>query len=200
MQIVFKNPNTLIPYDKNSRVHSDYQINQIAKSIKELGWRVPVVVDNDNILSGHGRVLAAQKLGMTEIPTIDASDMTDVQKKQFIIADNKIAQNAEWDKEILMMEIEELKELGADLDVLGFDASEVKINDIDYSILDDETDIEEKLNSLERETRRAIELVFQEEHYEEAYEIIKWWKNQGAYTGYMVMRFLQEEKQKTESE
>lgn len=200
MEITYKNPNDLMPYKNNSRVHSDHQINQIAKSIQEFGFRVPVIVDGDNILAGHGRTKAAQKLLLDKIPTIDVSDLTETQKRAFVIADNKIATNADWDEEILKLELDELKALDVDLTVLGFDPSEVEIKEIDYSVLEDEDDIEEKIDSLERETRRAIELVFEEEHYHEAFELFKFWKQQGAYLGYMVLQFLKEEKNKLEQE
>lgn len=126
LQITYKKTADLIPYARNSRTHSDKQINQIASSIKEFGFRVPVLVDKDNgIIAGHGRVLAALKLNMDEIPTVDGSDMTDVQKRMYVIADNKIALNADWDDEILSLELEELESLGADMDILGFDDDEL---------------------------------------------------------------------------
>src|SRR5210317_2463433 len=188
MEITYKDPNVLIPYKNNSRVHSEHQINQIAKSIKEFGFRVPVIVDGDNILAGHGRTSAAQKLALDKIPTIDVSDLSETQKRAFVIADNKIATNADWDEEILKLELDELKSLDVDLTTLGFDPSEYEIKEIDYSILDDEEDIESKIDSLERETRRAIEVVFEEEHYQEAFELFKFWKQEGAYLGYMIMQ------------
>lgn len=126
MQVTYKNIEDLIPYARNSRTHSDAQIAQIAASIKEFGWRNPVLVDGDNgIVAGHGRVLAARKLGINEIPTIDASDMTDIQKRMYVIADNKLALNADWDDEILALELEELESLGADIELLGFDDDEL---------------------------------------------------------------------------
>jgi len=200
MEITFKDPNVLIPYKNNSRVHSEHQINQIAKSIKEFGFRVPVIVDGDNILAGHGRTSAAQKLALDKIPTIDVSDLSETQKRAFVIADNKIATNADWDEEILKLELDELKLLDVDLSTLGFDPSEYEIKEIDYSILDDEEDIEQKIDSLERETRRAIEVVFEEEHYQEAFELFKFWKQEGAYLGYMIMQFLKDEKNKLDTE
>ena len=200
MEIINKDPSTLIPYKNNSRVHSDHQIMQIAKSISSFGFRVPVIVDGDNILAGHGRTRAAIHLGLTEIPTIDVSDLNETQKRAFVIADNKIATNADWDEEILKLELDELKALDVDLTVLGFDPSEIEIKEIDYSVLEDEDEIEDKLDSLERETRRAIEVVFEEEHYKEAFELFKFWKQEGAYLGYMIMQFLKEEKDKLDTE
>lgn len=200
MEIKQVNPNDLIPYEKNSRVHSNYQINQIKKSIEHFGFVNPVLINGNNIVAGHGRTKAAKELGLTEIPAIDVSNLSEEQLKAYVIADNKIATNAEWDQEILRMELDALKELDFDVSILGFDPSEVEIKDIDYSVLDDENGIEEKIDSLERETRRAIEVVFQEEHYQEAFELFKFWKQQDAYLGYMIMDFLRKEKEKLKEE
>jgi len=200
MEIKQVNPNDLIPYEKNSRVHSNYQINQIKKSIEHFGFVNPVLINGNNIVAGHGRTKAAKELGLTEIPAIDVSNLSEKQLKAYVIADNKIATNAEWDQEILRMELDALKELDFDVSILGFDPSEVEIKDIDYSVLDDEDGIEEKIDSLERETRRAIEVVFQEEHYQEAFELFKFWKQQDAYLGYMIMDFLRKEKEKLNEE
>lgn len=200
MEIKQVNPNELIPYDKNSRVHSNYQINQIKKSIEHFGFVNPVLINGNNIVAGHGRTRAAKELGLTEIPAIDVSNLSEEQIRAYVIADNKIATNAEWDQEILRMELDALKELDFDVSILGFDPSEVEIKDIDYSVLDGEDDIEEKIDSLERETRRAIEVVFQEEHYQEAFELFKFWKQQDAYLGYMIMDFLRKEKEKLNEE
>src|SRR5690625_2953069 len=86
----------LIPYARNSRTHSDEQVAQIAASIKEFGFLNPIIVDGENgIIAGHGRVMAAQKLGLKELPCIEASHLTDAQRRAYIIADNKLALNAE---------------------------------------------------------------------------------------------------------
>lgn len=200
MEIKQVNPNELIPYEKNSRIHSDYQINQIKKSINHFGFINPILINGNNIVAGHGRTKAAIEIGLHEIPAIDVSNLTEEQVRAYVIADNKIATNAEWDAEILKMELDALKELDIDVSVLGFDPSELEIKEIDYSVLDDEDDIEDKIDSLERETRRAIEVVFQEEHYQEAYQLFKFWKQQDAYVGYMIMDFLRNEKNKLENE
>lgn len=144
MKIVYKKTEDLIPYARNSRTHSEMQINQIASSIREFGFRVPVIVDGENgIIAGHGRTLAALKLGIDEIPTIDGSDMTDVQKRMYVIADNKLALNANWDDELLMLEIKDLQDLGADISLLAFDEDELKAFDNVEQIegLTDEDDV-----------------------------------------------------------
>ena len=115
----------LIPYAKNSRTHSPEQVGQIAASIKEFGFRNPILVDNLTLIAGHGRLLAAQKLGLDKVPTIDCSDMTESQKKAYIIADNKLALNAGWDTAMLSIEMQELQEQGFDLELLGFDDKEL---------------------------------------------------------------------------
>jgi hypothetical protein len=126
LTIQYKKINELIPYARNSRTHSDAQVAQIAASIKEFGWTNPVLMDGDNgIIAGHGRVLAARMLGHTDIPTIELSHLSDIQKKAYIIADNKLALNAGWDDEVLGLEIAELKEFGFDTELLGFSEAEI---------------------------------------------------------------------------
>ena len=115
----------LIPYAKNSRTHSPEQVGQIAASIKEFGFRNPILVDGLGIIAGHGRLLAAQKLNLDKVPTIDCSDMSESQKKAYIIADNKLALNAGWDTAMLSIEMQELENEGFDLYILGFDDKEL---------------------------------------------------------------------------
>ena len=116
----------LIPYANNSRVHSNEQVNQIASSIKEFGFLNPIIVDGENgIIAGHGRVMAANKLGIKELPCVDASHLSEAQKKAYVIADNKLALNAEWDFDLLKIEIESLQEDDFKLDLLGFDIAEL---------------------------------------------------------------------------
>ena len=112
----------LIPYVNNSRTHSDEQVNQVASSIKEFGFTSPVLIDEQGgIVAGHGRVMAAQKLKITEVPCITLSGLTDAQKKAYVIADNQLPLNAGWDLDKLKLEIETLGELDFDIDLLGFD-------------------------------------------------------------------------------
>lgn len=114
--------NDLIPYVNNSRTHSEDQITQIASSIKEFGFTNPILIDSeDGIIAGHGRVLAAQKLSIDEVPCIILEGLTKAQKKAYIIADNQLALNAGWNYELLKVEIEGLKDLDFNLDLLGFD-------------------------------------------------------------------------------
>lgn len=116
----------LIPYANNSRLHSDEQVLQIASSIKEFGFLNPIIIDGDNgIIAGHGRVMAAKKLGIEELPCIDASHLTPAQKKAYVIADNKIALNSEWDIDALRIEFEALREMDFDLELTGFSLDEI---------------------------------------------------------------------------
>ena len=126
MKIIKKSVKDLIPYAKNSRTHSDAQVAQIAASIKEFGWTNPILVDGDNgIIAGHGRLMAARKLGMEEVPVIELEGMTDLQKKAYIIADNQLAMNSGWDTGLLTIELTELQNEGFDLDLIGFDPKEL---------------------------------------------------------------------------
>jgi DNA modification methylase len=112
----------LIPYARNSRTHSDAQVAQIASSIREFGWTNPVLVDGENgIIAGHGRVMAARKLGLAEVPVIELKNMSEAQKRAYVIADNQLALNAGWDLDLLKVEVAELGQMGFDLDLLGFD-------------------------------------------------------------------------------
>jgi len=112
----------LIPYARNARTHSDEQVAQIAASINEWGWTTPVLVDEaGEIIAGHGRVMAARKLGIEQIPTMTANGWTDAQKKAYVLADNQLPQNSGWDMDLLKVEIQDLGEMDFDLDLIGFD-------------------------------------------------------------------------------
>jgi len=125
LQITYLKTNDLLPYAGNSRTHSDEQVNQIAASIKEFGFAAPICVAEGTILAGHGRVMAARKLGLEEVPTVDLSHLTPAQRRQYVVADNKLALNAGWDEEMLAAEIALMKEEGSGLDVLGFTSEEL---------------------------------------------------------------------------
>lgn len=132
-QIEWLSVETLIPYAKNARTHSDEQVAQIAGSIKEFGFNNPILVDKDNsIIAGHGRLMAARKLGMDKVPVVQLGHMTATQRKAYVLADNRIALNSGWDTSMLSLELHDLKD-DIDLSLLGFDADElnVLINPID---------------------------------------------------------------------
>jgi len=116
----------LIPYANNARTHSDEQVAQIAASIKEFGFNNPVLISADNsIIAGHGRLMAARKLGMPDVPCVVLDHLTDTQRKAYILADNRIALNSGWDSQLLSLEFKDLLDDGIDLKLLGFDADEI---------------------------------------------------------------------------
>lgn len=117
----------LIPYASNSRTHSDAQVAQIAASIREFGWTSPILVSGDDtIIAGHGRLLAARKLAMVEVPVIVLDHLSKAQQRALVIADNQLALNAGWDMDMLKAEIETLNMQGFELDILGFDDGELQ--------------------------------------------------------------------------
>lgn len=117
----------LIPYARNSRTHSNEQIAQIVASIKEFGFTNPILVGADDvIIAGHGRLLAAQRMGLAEVPIIRLAHLSETQRKALVIADNKIALNAGWDEQMLVLEMKEIEALGFELDILGFSDEEWK--------------------------------------------------------------------------
>lgn len=147
MEIIYKNINELKPYKKNSRTHDESQIKQICESIKEYGWTNPVLIDEKGmIIAGHGRVEAGKKLDIKEVPCIVLSNLTEAQKKAYIIADNKMALNAGWNEELLKNELEKLKELDFDLELTGFNIDELdelfKEDEEEKEVIEDNFDVE----------------------------------------------------------
>lgn len=140
---------TLIPYARNSRTHTDEQVAQVAASIKEFGFLNPVIIAEDNtILAGHARVLAARKLGLEKVPCIKAESLTEAQKRAYIIADNKLSLNAGWDEDLLAVEISDLKGEDFDISLLGFGADELEKlyrNDTEANVKEDDFDIDAEL-------------------------------------------------------
>jgi len=133
--IEMRNVDDLLPYARNSRTHSPAQVAKIAASIREFGWTVPILVMNDGtVVAGHGRLEAARKLKITEVPTIDVSHLDEAQMRAYVIADNRLALDAGWDEEMLAAEIESLIEQNYEIDLLGFDEKEID------AILADEDD------------------------------------------------------------
>ncbi|ARK50049.1 site-specific DNA-methyltransferase [Burkholderia pseudomallei] len=125
VKIELRPVDVLIPYARNAKQHSDAQVAQIAASIVEFGWGAPILVDGqNNVIAGHGRLLAARKLGLTEVPVVPMTHLTDIQRRALILADNKIGENASWDDELLGLELAELKDTGIDLALTGFSADE----------------------------------------------------------------------------
>lgn len=121
----------LIPYENNARTHNEKQVEKIAKSINEFGFINPVIIDNEyKIIAGHGRVLGAIKLGMSEVPCLFVEDLSEEQKRAYILADNKLALDAGWDEELLRIELQELQDLKFDITLTGFELDDFKIAEI----------------------------------------------------------------------
>ena len=127
LTVTYKRVDELIPYVNNARTHSDDQVTQIASSIKEFGFNNPILTDGENgVIAGHGRLLAAKKLGLETVPTIELSGLSEAQKKAYILADNKIALNSGWDEELLKIELDDLQLQGIDLETVGFSDEELQ--------------------------------------------------------------------------
>lgn len=125
LQIHYRPVELLIPYARNAKQHTDAQVAQIAASIREFGWGAPILVDGkNNVIAGHGRLLAARKLGMSEVPVVPMDHLTDIQRRALILADNKIGENASWEDELLGLELAELQGSGFDLGITGFSPDE----------------------------------------------------------------------------
>ena len=126
LRIEYRPLDSLIPYERNPRTYTEEQIAQIAASIKEFGFTNPVLLDGeDGVIAGHGRLAAARSLRLKMVPCIELGHLTPEQKRGYLIADNKIAQNGLWNDEFLRLELTELKELGANLELLGFNPMEI---------------------------------------------------------------------------
>ena len=146
IQIEYRHPDSLVPYAGNARTHTPEQIIQIADSITAFGFVNPVLIgDNNVIIAGHGRLAAAQGLGLTEIPVIELKHLTPTQRRALIIADNRIAENAGWDEELLKIELEALQLENFELDILGFDPAEIDALLFDTDPDSDQADLEEEI-------------------------------------------------------
>ena len=194
LSIEYRATGEIIPYINNSRTHSEQQVQQVAASIKEFGFTNPILIDEDRgIIAGHGRLQAAQMMGMDEVPTITLEGLTETQKKAYVIADNKLGLNSSWNDDLLKLELESLADF--DIDLLGWDVLPEFNDEVSYSILDDE-DVEEQLSDMTNGVRKAIQIEFELHDYEEAQEVIKFWRTQGAYVGGIIIDLLKKEKAK----
>ena len=125
IKLEYRTVDSLIPYARNAKQHSEAQVAQIAASIREFGWGAPLLIDGaNNVIAGHGRLLAARKLGLEEVPVVPMDHLTDTQRRALILADNKIGENASWEEELLGIELSELKDAGFDLGLTGFSTEE----------------------------------------------------------------------------
>lgn len=175
LKIVLKNINDIKEYENNAKEHPDWQIEQIANSIQEFGFNDPIAINEDNqIIEGHGRLLAAKKLGLTEIPCIVLTGLTEVQERAYIIAHNKTTMNTDFDLDRLQYELNALKVEGFDLELTGF--SEYEVEKLNYSALDEikENDYSSFLNEVNKNSATfAVTLQFKKENEKEVTDFIK---------------------------
>ena len=159
LEVVYKKIDELIPYINNTRTHSNEQVAQIASSIKEFGFTNSILIDEQGgIIAGHGRVMAAKKLNISEVPTITLSGLTEAQIKAYIIADNAIALNSGWNEDLLQLELITLNEMNFDYSKLGFD--------FDFDITDVEEEFIPDLPSGDREPIRNMTFTVSDEQHE----------------------------------
>lgn len=198
LEVTYKATAELIPYVNNTRLHTEEQVSQVASSIKEFGFTNPILIDEDGgVIAGHGRLMAAKLLKLTEVPTITLSGLSEAQKKAYVIADNKLALNSAWDYDLLKVELESLKELDFDTSLLGFGQVELDSifkEEIDMSMLEELDDSE--VDEFAENVRRGIVIEFESEDYDEAQELIKFWRAEGAYVGGLIIDHLRKEKDK----
>lgn len=180
------------PNPNNPRIIKDHKFKQLVKSIQDFPQMLelrPIVIDENNmVLGGNMRLKACLEAGLTDVPVIHANNLTEDKKKEFIVKDN--VGYGEWDFDELAnnWDIEELTEWG--LEIPNF-----KVNELDYSILD-QSDVIDQMNDMANSVRKAIQIEFEPEHYEEAQEIVKFWREQKLYIGAFLIEKLKEEKEK----
>lgn len=181
----------VIPNPNNPRQIKDEKFKKLVESIKNfpemLSLRPIVVNDNMVVLGGNMRLKACKEAGLKEVPIIKASELTDEQQKEFIIKDNVGFGEWDWDQLANEWDVEQLTDWG--LDVPQFEP------EIDYSILDAE-DVSTQLNDMTNGVKKAIQIEFEADHYEEAYSLVKFWRERSAYVGGMIMEYLKIEKDK----
>jgi hypothetical protein len=196
LQIEYVLATDLVPYENNSRTHSQQQVDQIKRSMTEFGFTNPILIDEHNgIIAGHGRLQAAQELGIKLVPTITLKGLTEAQRKAYVIADNKLALNAAWDDDLLKTEIDFLLDANFDIDILGWESLPNFEGEVDYSILDDD-DLDSQITDMTGGVKKAIMIEFEAEHYAEAKELVDYWRKEGAYVGRMIMTYLDDQKNK----
>lgn len=167
----------LIPYAKNSRTHSDEQIAQIAASIKAFGFTNPILVGDDGVIvAGHGRLSAARKLGLSQVPVIVLDHLSDTERRALVIADNQLALNAGWNTELLSIEIQELKDLDFDIDLLGFTDEQLEdfVNEADSIDMPD-------LNSEDRQPIQQMAFILHDDQVAEVKRAIEIAKKMGPF-------------------
>ena len=189
-KIVQRETEVLKPYENNPRQHSEAQLDRLVRSIKEFGFTNPILVDDDcNVIAGHGRLLAAELMGLAQVPTITLGHLTADQRRAYVIADNQLALNSTWDDDVLQAELQALGEAGYDLTLLGWgDDLPTFGDDIDLSALDDMDD--DPTAELADGVMKAIQIEFRPEDYEEAKALVEAARKRGDYVGMKLIEAL----------
>ena len=189
-KIVQRETEVLKPYENNPRQHSEAQLDRLVRSIKEFGFTNPILIDDDcNVIAGHGRLLAAELMGLAQVPTITLGHLTAEQRRAYVIADNQLALNSTWDDDVLQSELQALGEAGYDLTLLGWgDDLPTFGEDIDLSALDDLED--DPTAELADGVMKAIQIEFRPEDYEEAKALVEAARKRGEYVGMKLIEAL----------
>ena len=189
-KIVQRETEVLKPYENNPRQHSEAQLDRLVRSIKEFGFTNPIHIDDDcNVIAGHGRLMAAELMGMAQVPTITLGHLTADQRRAYVIADNQLALNSTWDDDVLQAELQALGEAGYDLTLLGWgDDLPTFGEDIDLSALDDLED--DPTAELADGVMKAIQIEFRPEDYEEAKALVDAARKRGDYVGMKLIEAL----------
>jgi len=189
-KIVLRHTETLKPYENNQRQHSEAQLDRLVRSIKEFGFTNPILIDDGcNVIAGHGRLLAAELMGLQRVPTITLGHLTASQRRAYVIADNQLALNSTWDDDILQAELQALSEAGYDLTLLGWgDDLPTFGEDIDLSALDDLED--DPTAELADGVMKAIQIEFRPEDYGEAKALVDAARKRGEYVGIKLIEAL----------
>ena len=174
---------SLQPYENNPRLHSEAQLDRLVRSIKEFGFTNPILIDKDrNVIAGHGRLMAANLMKLRLVPTITIDHLSADQQRAYVIADNQLALNSSWDDDVLQSELAALADVQFDLTVLGWGEDLPTFDDdIDLSALDDIDD--EDLSDYAAGVRKAIQIDFEAEDYEEAKALVAAARKRGDYVG-----------------
>ena len=189
-KIVQRETEVLKPYENNPRQHSEAQLDRLVRSIKEFGFTNPILIDDDcNVIAGHGRLLAAELMGLAQVPTITLGHLTAEQRRAYVIADNQLSLNSTWEDDVLQAELQALGEAGFDLTLLGWgDDLPTFGEDIDLSALDDMDD--DPTAELADGVMKAIQIEFRPEDYEEAKALVEAARKRGEYVGMKLIEAL----------
>ena len=191
-QVIQVDINSLSPYANNPRTHSDSQVDRLVQSLKQFGFVNPILTGDDGqIVAGHGRLMAAQVLGLTTVPVIRLSHLTEDQKRAYVIADNQLALNSGWDDDLLQKELAALGDNGFDLTVLGWGEELPTFGeDVDLSALED---LDDDLSEYAAGVRKAIQIDFEPEDYEEAQALVSQARKEGKYVGMLLINAIKDD-------